>query len=105
MCQSISQTNLLTMLISLSIYFEMGWKLHGNKLEFSFLSYVFVRGQNNVLISNAKHVFDDMLEKNVVMYMITRLLRFGMIRDARGLFYDMWEEGIKFWITLIIGYT
>ncbi|KAL0005830.1 hypothetical protein SO802_013391 [Lithocarpus litseifolius] len=57
------------------------------------------------LVYDAKRVFDEMTEKNVVLYntMITGLLRCGMVEDSRKLFQGMQERDSVSWTTMITG--
>ncbi|KAF2312763.1 hypothetical protein GH714_039940 [Hevea brasiliensis] len=57
------------------------------------------------LIYEAKQVFDEMPEKNVVLHntMITGLLRCGMVEDSKRLFQGMKETDSISWTTMITG--
>ena len=90
---------------------DLGRQIHGNIMKFGFLSYVFVGSplvdmySKMGLVYDAKRVFDEMTERNVVMYntMITGLLRCGMVEDSRQLFQDMQERDSVSWTTMITG--
>ncbi|KAJ6892913.1 pentatricopeptide repeat-containing protein [Populus alba x Populus x berolinensis] len=57
------------------------------------------------LVSVASQVFDEVQERNVVMYntMITGLLRCGMVKDSKRLFHGMKERDSISWTTMITG--
>ncbi|GLT91695.1 hypothetical protein SLE2022_095710 [Rubroshorea leprosula] len=92
---------------------HLGRQIHGQIVKLGFESYLFV-GSPLVdmyckagLIYDAKLVFDEVPERNVVMYntMITGLLRCGMIEDSKRLFYSMTEKDSISWTTMITGLT
>ncbi|XP_010250314.1 PREDICTED: putative pentatricopeptide repeat-containing protein At1g68930 [Nelumbo nucifera] len=91
----------------------LGRQIHGQIMKFGFESYVFV-GSPLVdmytkagLIYDAKRVFEEMSERNVVMYntMITGLLRCGMLEESKSLFLEMPERDSISWTTMITGLT
>ncbi|KAB1206097.1 hypothetical protein CJ030_MR7G006001 [Morella rubra] len=90
---------------------DLGRQIHAQIVKFGFQSYVFVgcplvdMYSTTRLIYDATQVFDEMPEKNVVMYntMITGLLRRGMVEDARMLFQVMKERDSVSWTTMITG--
>jgi pentatricopeptide repeat protein len=92
---------------------DLGRQIHGQIVKFGFQSYVFVVSPLVVmyskmgLIYDAKQVFDEMPERNVVTYntMITGLLRSGMIEDSKRLFWSMKERDSVSWTTMITGLT
>jgi pentatricopeptide repeat protein len=92
---------------------DLGRQIHGQIVKFGFQSYVFVVSPLVVmyskmgLIYDAKRVFDEMPERNVVTYntMITGLLRSGMIEDSSRLFRGMKERDSVSWTTMITGLT
>ncbi|KAK9277482.1 hypothetical protein L1049_007026 [Liquidambar formosana] len=92
---------------------ELGRQIHGHILKFGFESYVFVGSplvdmySKAGLIYDAKRVFDEMPERNLVMHntMITGLLRCGMVEDSKRLFYGMMEKDSISWTTMITGLT
>ncbi|GAV59076.1 HLH domain-containing protein/PPR domain-containing protein/PPR_2 domain-containing protein/DYW_deaminase domain-containing protein, partial [Cephalotus follicularis] len=92
---------------------DLGKQLHGHIVKFGFQSYVFV-GSPLVdmyakvgVIYDAKRVFDEMAERNVVIHntMITALLRCGMMEDSERLFHGMKERDSISWTTMITGLT
>ncbi|KAJ7943276.1 Pentatricopeptide repeat-containing protein [Quillaja saponaria] len=92
---------------------DLGRQIHGHIMKFGFVSYVFVGSplvdmySKAGLIYDAKRVFDEMPERNIVMYntMITGLQRCGLIEDSRELFCDMQERDSVSWTTMITGLT
>ncbi|KAG6625722.1 putative pentatricopeptide repeat-containing protein At1g68930 [Carya illinoinensis] len=90
---------------------DLGSQVHGHIVKFGFQSYQFVGSplvdmySKMGLIYDAKRVFDEMPEKNVVMHntMITGLLRHGIVEDARRLFQGMHERDSVSWTTMIGG--
>ncbi|XVF85723.1 hypothetical protein PTKIN_Ptkin17bG0140200 [Pterospermum kingtungense] len=93
--------------------FDLGRQIHGQIVKFGFGSYVFVgcplmdMYSKAGFVNDAKRVFDDAPERNVVMYntMITGLLRSGMVEDSRWLFHSMQEKDSISWTTMITGLT
>ncbi|KAL3578595.1 hypothetical protein D5086_020099 [Populus alba] len=90
---------------------DLGRQIHGQIVKFGFGAYVFV-GSSLVdmyakmgLVSVASQVFDEVQERNVVMYntMITGLLRCGMVKDSKRLFHGMKERDSISWTTMITG--
>ncbi|KAF5751988.1 Pentatricopeptide repeat-containing protein [Tripterygium wilfordii] len=90
---------------------DLGRQIHGQIVKFGFGEYLFV-GCPLVdmyckagLVYDAKQVFDEIPEKNVVMYntMIDGLFRFGMAEDAVRLFSYMNEKDPISWTTMITG--
>ncbi|KAF5445785.1 hypothetical protein F2P56_034809 [Juglans regia] len=90
---------------------DLGSQVHGHIVKFGFQSYQFVGSplvdmySKMGLIYDAKRVFDEMPEKNVVLHntMITGLLRHGIVEDARRLFQGMHERDSVSWTTMIGG--
>ncbi|XP_042483971.1 putative pentatricopeptide repeat-containing protein At1g68930 [Macadamia integrifolia] len=91
----------------------LGRQIHGQIVKFGFESIVFV-GSPLVdmytkagLIYDAKRIFDEMSERNIVMYntMITGFLRCGMIDEAQHLFHEMPDRDSISWTTMITGLT
>ena len=112
---NLNRITLSTMLILASDQgcVRLGQQIHGHVVKFGFECYVFV-GSPLVnmylrmgLVSCARQAFDEMPEKNVVMYntLMTGLMRCGRIEDSRHLFYDMRERDSISWTTMIAGYT
>ncbi|MED6149141.1 hypothetical protein PIB30_059626 [Stylosanthes scabra] len=111
----LNRITLSTMLILASdqgcVY--LGQQIHGHVVKFGFGSYVFV-GSPLVnmylrmgMVSSARHAFEEVSEKNVVMYntLLTGLMRCGKIEDSRRLFYDMRERDSISWTTMITGFA
>ncbi|XP_028803503.1 putative pentatricopeptide repeat-containing protein At1g68930 [Neltuma alba] len=104
-----------TMLILASSHgcVNLGRQIHGHIVKFGFQSYVFVGSplvdmySKTGFISDARQAFEEMPEKNVVMFntMLTGLLRYGMIGDSWHLFYDMREKDSISWTTMITGFA
>ncbi|XVF43312.1 hypothetical protein PTKIN_Ptkin02bG0030300 [Pterospermum kingtungense] len=92
---------------------NLGKQIHGQIVKFGFGSYVFVgcplmdMYSKMGLVSDAKRVFDEMPERNVVMYntMITGLLRCCMVESSRWLFHSIQEKDSISWTTMITGLT
>ncbi|XP_043715369.1 putative pentatricopeptide repeat-containing protein At1g68930 [Telopea speciosissima] len=113
--ENLNRITFSTMLI-LSAYLSsivLGRQIHGQIVKFGFESYVFV-GSPLVdmytkagLIFDAKRVFDEMYERNIVLYntMITGFLRSGMIDEAKHLFHEMSDRDSISWTTMITGLT
>ncbi|KAL6991135.1 putative pentatricopeptide repeat-containing protein [Sarracenia purpurea var. burkii] len=88
-------------------------QIHGQIVKFGFGSYVFVGSplvdmySKAGLILDAKRVFDELPERNLVMYntMIMGLLRCGMVEDSKQLFCYMPEKDSISWTTMITGLT
>ncbi|XP_050221710.1 putative pentatricopeptide repeat-containing protein At1g68930 [Mercurialis annua] len=101
----------MLMLASSQGFVVLGRQVHGLIVKFGFRSYVFVGSPlvdmyaKTGLVSEAKKVFDEMPERNVVMHntMITGFLRCGMAEDSKRLFYDMKERDSISWTTMITG--
>ncbi|PIA63304.1 hypothetical protein AQUCO_00200967v1 [Aquilegia coerulea] len=104
-----------TMLIlsSSQSWIMLGKQIHGQILKFGFQSYVFVGSPlvdmyaKSGLIYDAKRVFEELSERNTVMYntMITGLLRCGMVDDSRRLFNEMPEKDSISWTAMVTGLT
>ncbi|KAJ0989679.1 hypothetical protein J5N97_008035 [Dioscorea zingiberensis] len=89
----------------------LGRQIHCQIVKYGFNSYVFV-GSPLVdmyskigILHEAKRVFDELKEKNVVMYntMITGFLRCGMVEDSKRLFQQMLERDSISWTTMVTG--
>ncbi|KAL4304569.1 hypothetical protein GQ457_10G027700 [Hibiscus cannabinus] len=93
--------------------FDLGRQIHGQIVKLGFGSYVFVccplmdMYSKAGFVYDAKRVFDETPERNVVMYntMITGLLRYGMVEDSWWLFHSMQEKDSISWTTMITGLT
>lgn len=110
---NLNRITLSTMLMLSSSQWRilLGRQIHGQIVKYGFNSYVFV-GSPLVdmyakmgLVYDAKRVFDETPEKNVVMYntMITGLLRSGLVKESEKLFYSMKERDSISWTTMITG--
>ncbi|KAK2354814.1 Putative pentatricopeptide repeat-containing protein [Trifolium repens] len=92
---------------------QLGRQIHGHVLKFGFMSYVFVGSplvdmySKMGMISCARQAFDELPEKNVVMYntLITGLMRCGRLEDSKRLFLDMRERDSISWTSMITGFT
>ncbi|XP_015572019.2 putative pentatricopeptide repeat-containing protein At1g68930 [Ricinus communis] len=90
---------------------DLGRQIHGHIMKFGFGGYVFVGSPlvdmyaKTGLVYEAKKVFDEMPDRNVVMHntMITGLLKFGMMEDSKRLFHGMKERDNISWTTMITG--
>ncbi|KZV44484.1 pentatricopeptide repeat-containing protein [Dorcoceras hygrometricum] len=94
-------------------WFGFGWVVHGQVLKCGFDSYVFV-GSPLVdmyakcgLIHEAKRVFDELQERNVVLCntMLMGFLRCGLLEESEVLFRCMPEKDSISWTTMITGLT
>lgn len=91
----------------------LGKQIHGQVVKCGFDSYVFVGSplvdmySKGGLIYDAKRVFENLPERNVVMYntMLTGFLRCGMVEDSQSLFRSMPEKDSVSWTTMITGFT
>lgn len=89
----------------------LGKQIHGHILKFGFLKYVFVGSplidmySKATLVHDARQVFEEMPERNVVMYntMITGLFRSGLVEDCKQLFRAMEKRDSISWTTMISG--
>ncbi|KAK2976378.1 hypothetical protein RJ640_008088 [Escallonia rubra] len=92
---------------------DLGKQIHGQIMKFGFDSYVFVSSplvdmySKAGLVYDAKRVFYELPERNVVVYntMVTGLLRNGMVEDSEHLFRSMPERDSISWTTMITGLT
>ncbi|KAK9074464.1 hypothetical protein SSX86_007062 [Deinandra increscens subsp. villosa] len=91
----------------------LGKQIHGQVVSYGFESYVFV-GSPLVemyakagIIDDARQVFDELPERNVVMYntMIMGLLRCGKIEASEELFHCMPEKDSITWTTMVTGFA
>ncbi|XP_077236630.1 pentatricopeptide (PPR) repeat-containing protein [Tasmannia lanceolata] len=104
-----------TMLILSSSKFSvcLGRQIHGQIMKCGFESYAFVGSplvdmySRAGLINDAKSVFEEMSERNLVLHntMITGLFRCGMIEDSKRLFSEMPERDSISWTIMITGFT
>ncbi|KAK4410401.1 putative pentatricopeptide repeat-containing protein [Sesamum angolense] len=113
--ENLNRITLSTVIIMLTKkgWVEFGGVIHGQIVKCGFESYVFV-GSPLVdmyakcgLISEAKRVFDEFPERNLVMYntMLMGFLRCGMVEESYGLFGCMTEKDSISWTTMITGLT
>lgn len=94
-------------------WIQLGKQIHGQILRCGFQSYIFVGSPlvdvyaKAELISDAKQVFDELPERNVVMYntMISSFFRCRMVEDAATLFFSMPEKDTISWTTMVTGLT
>ncbi|KAL8269143.1 hypothetical protein R6Q59_000455 [Mikania micrantha] len=91
----------------------LGKQIHAQIVTYGFESYVFV-GSPLVemyakagIIDDARRVFDELPERNVVMYntMIMGLLRCGMIEASEQLFCCMPVKDSITWTTMVTGFA
>ncbi|KAF6169109.1 hypothetical protein GIB67_038606 [Kingdonia uniflora] len=112
---NVNRITFSTMLILVSSRFSVGLgkQIHGLVVKFGFESYVFV-GSSLVdmyskggLIYDAKRVFDELTEHNVVVgnTMITALLRCGKIECSKHLFREMPDRDSISWTSMVTGLT
>ncbi|KAG6478388.1 hypothetical protein ZIOFF_061830 [Zingiber officinale] len=93
--------------------FNLGRQVHCHILKFGFASHVFVGSplvdmySKAGFVHEAKRVFEDIEEKNVVLYniMLAGLLRSGMVEDSKKLFDEMEEKDSISWTTMVTGLT
>lgn len=91
----------------------LGKQIHGQVVSYGFESYVFVGSPlvemyaKGGFVNDARRVFDEMPERNVVMYntMIMGLLRCGMIEASEKLFQRMSEKDAITWTTMVTGFA
>ncbi|OVA04074.1 Pentatricopeptide repeat [Macleaya cordata] len=91
----------------------LGMQIHGHIWKFGFVSYVFVGSplmdfySKARRIYDAKRVFDEMSERNLVMYntMISGFFRCGMLEDSKRLFHEMPERDSISWTAMVTGLT
>ncbi|KAH6823143.1 pentatricopeptide repeat-containing protein [Perilla frutescens var. hirtella] len=111
--ESLNRITLSTVIIMLSNkgWVRMGGLIHGQVVKLGFESYVFV-GSPLVdmyakcgLISEAKRVFDELPERNLVVYntMLMGFLGCGMVEESYSLFGCMTEKDSISWTTMITG--
>uniref|UniRef100_A0A6N2N185 Uncharacterized protein n=1 Tax=Salix viminalis TaxID=40686 RepID=A0A6N2N185_SALVM len=101
----------MLLLVSSQGCVDLGRQIHGQIVKFGFGAYVFVGSSlmdmyaKMGLISVASQVFDEVQERNVVMYntMITGFLRCGMVKDSMRVFHGMKERDSISWTTMITG--
>lgn len=92
---------------------DLGRQVHGHILKFGFSEYVFVVSplvdmySKAGLIRDARLVFDEMPERNLVLHntMVTGLLRCGLVEESKMLFHNMKEKDSISWTTMITGLT
>ncbi|XP_071731206.1 pentatricopeptide repeat-containing protein At5g66520-like [Rutidosis leptorrhynchoides] len=85
--------------------------LHSHILKQGFISNVYImssllHGYSNVCFGDARDVFDEMPERNIVTWntMITGFSRLGNIEKARSLFDEMPLRNIVSWSAMIAAY-
>ncbi|XP_039141791.1 putative pentatricopeptide repeat-containing protein At1g68930 [Dioscorea cayenensis subsp. rotundata] len=101
----------LLILASSSSLICLGRQFHCQIVKYGFGSYVFVGSplvdmySKAGFVREAKQVFDELEEKNVVVYntMITGFLRCGLVEDSKRLFRGMVERDSISWTTMVTG--
>ncbi|XP_031121716.1 putative pentatricopeptide repeat-containing protein At1g68930 [Ipomoea triloba] len=94
-------------------WIQLGRQIHGQIVKCGFESYVFVGSPLTDMyaklgfISEAKQVFDELPERNLVLSntMIMGFLRCGMVKEAERLFMCLPERDSISWTTMITGLT
>ncbi|KAL1551180.1 putative pentatricopeptide repeat-containing protein [Salvia divinorum] len=113
--ESLNKITLSTVIIMLSKkgWVDLGEVIHAQVVKLGFESYAFV-GSPLVdmyakcgLISEAKRVFDELPERNLVVNntMLMGFLGCGMLQEAYSLFGCMTEKDSISWTTMITGLT
>ncbi|KAG8382994.1 hypothetical protein BUALT_Bualt05G0137700 [Buddleja alternifolia] len=111
--ESLNRIALSTIIIMLSNngWFDLGGVIHGQIVKCGFESYVFVGSPlmdmytKCGMIREARRVFDEMPERNLVVYntMLMGFLRCGMVKESEHLFECMLERDSISWTTMITG--
>ncbi|KAI3991826.1 hypothetical protein MKX01_038224 [Papaver californicum] len=91
----------------------LGMQVHGHIWKFGFVSYVFVGSplvdfySKTRRINDAKRVFDELSDRNLVVYntMISGFFRCGMPEDSKHLFHKMPETDSISWTAMVTGLT
>ncbi|MCL7031675.1 hypothetical protein MKW94_026063 [Papaver nudicaule] len=91
----------------------LGIQIHGQIWKLGFVSYVFVGSplvdfySKARRINDAKRVFDELSDRNVVLYntMISGFFRCGMPQDSKQLFRKMPERDSISWTAMVTGLT
>ncbi|CAI9096392.1 OLC1v1032535C1 [Oldenlandia corymbosa var. corymbosa] len=110
--------NRITLSTMLILSYDKDWihlarQIHGQIMKCGFMSCVFVGSSlldmyaKSGLICDAKEVFHQLPEKNVVVYntMIMGFLRCGLVDEAAHLFHLMAEKDSISWTSMITGLT
>ncbi|KAL8533544.1 hypothetical protein ACS0TY_009804 [Phlomoides rotata] len=113
--ENLNRIALSTVIILLSNkgWLRLGGVIHGHIVKFGFESYVFVASPlvdmyaKCGLINEAKRVFDELPERNLVVHntMLMGFLRCGMVEESYGLFGRMTERDSISWTSMITGLT
>ncbi|KAK6157752.1 hypothetical protein DH2020_012000 [Rehmannia glutinosa] len=111
--ENLNRITLSTIIIMLTSkgWVDLGGVIHGQVVKYGFRSYVFVGSPLVDMyakcgrIGEAKRVFDELLERNLVMYntMLMGFLRCGMVEESYSLFGSMTEKDSISWTTMITG--
>ncbi|KAK9080425.1 hypothetical protein SSX86_000183 [Deinandra increscens subsp. villosa] len=91
---------------------RLGEKFHGRVLAAGFCSNLFVQTSlvnlySVAVVENARKVFDEMPERNVITWntLVAGYVKCGDIDRARKVFDEMPERNIVSWTTLVFGYA
>ncbi|KAL8216014.1 hypothetical protein R6Q57_022851 [Mikania cordata] len=97
---------------------RLGEKIHGKVLAYGFCSNLFVqtnlvnlyvasREDDNVGVKNARKVFDEMHERNVVTWntLLGGCVKCRDIEGARRVFDEMPERNVVSWTSMVSGYA
>ncbi|KAK6133960.1 hypothetical protein DH2020_032301 [Rehmannia glutinosa] len=111
--ENLNRITLSTIIIMLTSkgWVDLGGVIHGQVLKYGFGSYVFVGSPLVDMyakcgrIGEAKRVFDELPERNLVMYntMLMGFLRCGMVEESYSLFGSMTAKDSISWTTMIAG--
>ncbi|KAL6538843.1 hypothetical protein OROMI_025169 [Orobanche minor] len=105
--------SMIIIMLSNKGWLDLGASIHGQVMKYGFGSYVFV-GSSLMdmyakcgLIAEAKRVFDELPERNLVIFntMLMGFLRRGMVEEAYNFFDCMIEKDSVSWTTMISGLT
>ncbi|KAL6573586.1 hypothetical protein OROHE_002045 [Orobanche hederae] len=105
--------SMIIIMLSNKGWLDLGASIHGQVMKYGFGSYVFVGSPlmdmyaKCGLIAEAKRVFDELPERNLVIFntMLMGFLRRGMVEEAYNFFDCMIEKDSVSWTTMISGLT